>query len=77
MVEKLRNHSMYSDGSALERIKMCPDCRITEQFDDPKTPMASGDRPEIRTTDDYLKEREGLRAKAEENKKTLGLDVKD
>ena len=74
MVEKLRGHSMFSDDAALERIKMCPDCRVTDQFDDPDTPMAIGDRPEIRTTEDYLKEREQLREEAEEHKKSHGLD---
>lgn len=74
MVEKLRGHSMFSDDAALERIKMCPDCRVTEQFDDPNTPMAVGDRPEIRTTADYLKGREALREEAEVHKKEHGLE---
>jgi len=73
MVEKLRGHSMFSDEGALERIKMCPDCRVADQFDDPDTPMAVGDRPEIRTTADYMKEREDLREEAEEHKKAHGL----
>ncbi|MGY9000611.1 MAG: 4Fe-4S dicluster domain-containing protein [Rhodospirillales bacterium] len=78
MVEKLRGHSMFSDDAALERIKMCPNCRVNSQFDDPNTPMAVGDRPEIRTTNDYLKERENLRSEAEEYKKMHGLeDPKD
>ena len=74
MVEKLRGHSMFSNDGALERIKMCPDCRVTDQFDDPDTPMAVGDRPEIRTTADYMKDRENLRLKAEEHKKAHGLN---
>ena len=74
MVEKLRGHSMFSSDNALERIKMCPDCRVADQFDDPDTPMAVGDRPEIRTTADYMKDREELRLNAEEHKKTHGLD---
>jgi len=72
-MEKLRGHSMFSDDAALERIKMCPDCRVADQFDDPDTPMAVGDRPEIRTTADYLQEREGLREEAEEHKRAHGL----
>jgi ferredoxin len=74
MVETLRGHSMFSGDGALERIKMCPDCRIADQFDDPDTPMTVGDRPEIRTTADYLKDREDLRVNAEEHKKAHGLD---
>jgi ferredoxin len=77
MVEKLRGHSMFADDAALDRIKMCPDCRVTDQFDDPNTPMALGDRPEIRTTADYMKEREELRTEAKEYKKNHGLDDKD
>jgi ferredoxin len=77
MVEKLRGHSMFSDDNALERIKMCPDCRVTDQFDDPDTPMAVGDRPEIRTTEDYMKDREDLRSNAEEHKKAHGLDDRE
>ncbi len=73
MVEKLRGHSMF-EGDALERVKMCPDCRVADQFDDPDTPMAVGDRPEIRTTSDYLKERENLREEAEQHKKEHGLE---
>ena len=74
MVEKLRGHSMFANEGALERIKMCPDCRVADQFDDPDTPMAVGDRPEIRTTDDYMKDREELRLNAEEHKKVHGLN---
>ncbi len=74
MVEKLRGHSMFSDDAALERIKMCPDCRVADQFDDPDTPMAVGDRPEIRTTADYMQERENLREEAEEHKREHGLE---
>jgi hypothetical protein len=65
---------MFSNDRALERIKMCPDCRVADQFDDPDTPMAVGDRPEIRTTADYMKDRENLRLKAEEHKKAHGLN---
>ena len=74
MVEKLRGHSMFANEGALERIKMCPDCRVADQFDDPDTPMAVGDRPEIRTTDDYMRDREELRLNAEKHKKVHGLD---
>jgi hypothetical protein len=36
--------------------------------------MAVGDRPEIRTTADYLKGREALREEAEVHKKEHGLE---
>lgn len=57
MFERLADHPMFSEGSDRERIKMCPDCRVMDQFDDRDTPMVLGARPHIRTTDDYLKER--------------------
>ena len=58
MVERLADHPMFSEGNDSDRIKMCPDCRVMDQFDDRETPMVLGARPHIRTTDDYLKERE-------------------
>jgi ferredoxin len=66
VVEKLRDaHWMYQGSSArLDVIKMCEDCRVafvTEQVLDPYgTPGRS-----LRTTDDYLREREARR-KADE-----------
>ena len=58
MIERLADHPMFAAGSDRERLKMCPDCRVLDQFDDRETPMAVGLRPKMRTTDDYLKERE-------------------
>ena len=65
---------MFSDGNAIDRIKMCPDCRVVDVFDEPDTPMAGGPRPQIRTTDGYLKERDELREEAGEFIKEQGLD---
>ena len=46
-------------GSRLEVLKMCEDCRVaavtTAGFD----PYAAAERPRPRTSDDYLREREG------------------
>ena len=50
-------HSMFQEGGAIERIKMCADCRVTSQFDIADNPLAGAPRPAIRTTDDYLRER--------------------
>ena len=74
MAEKLSSHSMYSEGQALDRIKMCPDCRVVDMFDEPNTPMAGGLRPKIRTTDDYLRESEELREEANNFIKDKGLE---
>ena len=74
MVAQLSGHSMFSDEKAMDRIKMCPDCRVIDVFDEPDTPMAGGPRPQIRTTDGYLKERDELREEAGEFIKEQGLD---
>ena len=53
MVTKLRDHPMFAnDESALDRIRMCEDCRVVAQFDT-KQPLALGPRSRPRTADDY------------------------
>ena len=74
MVEQLSGHSMFSDDNALDRIKMCPDCRVVDIFDEPDTPLAGGPKPKTRTADDYLKERDELREEAGDFIKEQGLD---
>ena len=74
MVEQLTGHSMFSDDNALDRIKMCPDCRVVDIFDEPNTPLAGAPRPKTRTTEDYLKERDELREEAGDFIKEQGLD---
>jgi len=57
MVEKLAGHSMFKDEAALDRIRMCPDCRIIAMANDEGGPdFGGGPRPRTRTTDDYLRE---------------------
>ena len=43
-----------NDDNALDRIRMCADCRVAAQFDT-NQPLALGPRPRPRTTDDYLR----------------------
>ena len=74
MVEQLTGHSMFSDENALDRIKMCPDCRVVDIFDEPNTPLAGAPRPKTRTADAYLKERDELREEAGDFIKEQGLD---
>ena len=38
MMEKLKDHAMFQ-GPALERLKMCEDCRVKAMFNDAKGPM--------------------------------------
>jgi ferredoxin len=35
MQEKLKDHYMFSSGRALDRLKMCEDCRVVDIVDDP------------------------------------------
>ena len=55
-------HSMFKDAAAAERLRMCQDCRVIDQFDTEDVPLAGGARPMVRTTDDYLREREEIEA---------------
>ena len=57
-------NTMFATGAQVELIKMCDDCRVIAQFDDPDAPMAGPARPVPRTTDDYLREREIEEARA-------------
>ena len=74
MVEQLTGHSMFSDDNALDRIKMCPDCRVVDIFDEPDTPLAGAPKPKTRPAEDYLKERDELREEAGDFIKEQGLD---
>ena len=58
MVTKLEGHAMFSDPGRIDLLKMCDDCRVAAQFENTDNPFASGDRPAVRTTDDYLRERD-------------------
>ncbi len=51
---------MYSGAQAsrLELIKMCEDCRVDVAVNEAIDPYGAPPRPVLRTTDDYLKERE-------------------
>jgi ferredoxin len=42
----------------LEVLKMCEDCRVTAMTNDQVDPYAGPERPKVRTTEDYLRERE-------------------
>ncbi len=54
-------HAMFQGAEAIERIKMCQDCRVASLYNE-EHPMAGGDRPPTRTTDDYLRERAEIEA---------------
>jgi ferredoxin len=52
-------HWMYAQGSKrLDALRMCEDCRVTVVTEDGFDPHGAPPRPAVRTTDDYLRERE-------------------
>ncbi|WP_119461916.1 4Fe-4S binding protein [Rhodospirillaceae bacterium SYSU D60014] len=57
-------HWMFQDAGAVDRIKMCSDCRVIAQFEARGDPFAGAPRPVTRTTEDYLREREIEEARA-------------
>jgi ferredoxin len=53
-------HWMFSGpNSRLEVLKMCEDCRVIAVTEEALDPYAAPQRPPVRTTEDYLREREG------------------
>jgi ferredoxin len=51
-------HWMFQDGGAVERIRMCEDCRLVMQAERSIDPFAGPRRAPTRTTEDYLRERD-------------------
>jgi ferredoxin len=52
VVARLADHSMFAgDAGALDRIRMCEDCRVAVQFE-AGAPLAGPPRPRPRTADD-------------------------
>ena len=51
------NHAMFSSENTIRMIQMCDNCRIQAQYHSENNPFASGERPKVRTTEDYLSKR--------------------
>lgn len=65
VIEQLAGkHWMFQDSAAIDRIKMCDDCRVIAQSEAGTDPYGGPPRPDPRTTDDYLREREIEEAQA-------------
>ncbi|MCP4935147.1 MAG: 4Fe-4S ferredoxin [bacterium] len=45
---------MFQTSSQLDLLKMCDDCRIISQSESSDNPMAMGEVPRVRTTEEYL-----------------------
>ncbi len=60
IVEKLEGrHSMFTNSDNARLIRMCDDCRVRAQYHDDSAPFRMGERPKVRTTDDYLGDESG------------------
>lgn len=58
ITEKLAgNHAMFANPDALRMIQMCDNCRVKAQFHAQDNPLTLGERPRVRTTEDYLSKR--------------------
>ena len=56
IVAKLEgSHAMFTGSDNIRLIQMCDDCRVKAQYHAEAVPFRMGDRPRVRTTDDYLK----------------------
>ena len=61
--EKLAGqHWMFQTEDQANLIRMCDDCRVETQMNVTDNPFAGGERPRVRTTDDYLNAEEDLSA---------------
>lgn len=58
ITEKLAGkHSMFANPQAVRMIQMCDDCRVNAQYHMENNPLSGGERPRVRTTDDYYSNR--------------------
>ena len=48
---------MFAGGDKLRMIQMCDNCRVNAQFHAGDNPLAAGERPRPRTTEDYFSKR--------------------
>ncbi|MGH6814073.1 MAG: 4Fe-4S binding protein, partial [Hyphomicrobiaceae bacterium] len=57
IVGRLAGHSMFRNEKQLRIVQMCDTCRVVTVSEEGIDPFRGGERPRIRTTDDYLAER--------------------
>jgi ferredoxin len=68
ILAKLENHSMFAVAGTLDHLKLCQDCRIVALAEMPENPFKLGSVPKVRTTADYIREREAAEAAADAGK---------
>ncbi len=58
IVSKLEGkHWMFQNSDNSKLIQMCDDCRVNAQYHQENSPFQGGDRPRVRTTQDYIDDR--------------------
>ncbi|MGR3660276.1 MAG: 4Fe-4S binding protein [Paracoccaceae bacterium] len=58
VVEKLAGkHSMFATTDAARMIQMCDTCRVNAHYHSQDNPMQGGERPRVRTSEDYFSKR--------------------
>ena len=58
IMEKLAgNHAMFAKPEAARMIQMCDNCRVQAQFHSEDNPFQGGEKPRVRTTEDYFSKR--------------------
>ena len=58
ITEKLAGkHAMFASSQAARMIQMCDNCRIQAQYHSKDNPFAAGERPRVRTSEDYFSKR--------------------
>lgn len=58
ITEKLAGkHAMFATSQAAKMIQMCDNCRVQAQFHSTNNPFQGGERPQVRTSDDYFSKR--------------------
>lgn len=66
IVTKLEGkHSMFQGASQVDLIRMCDNCRVVAMAEKQDDPMQFGERPKLRTTDDYIREAEQAKKKGD------------
>ena len=58
IMEKLAgSHPMFASSDQARMIQMCDDCRVKSQFARGDNPFQGGERPRVRTSEDYFSKR--------------------
>ncbi len=55
-------HAMFANADRARLIQMCQDCRVEAQANSSEDPFSAGDRPRVRTTEDYIEAERGNRS---------------